>query len=732
MIIKQKEDHYQQVGHTIESAEMLIDEQGLEFVFKAFSDTLYSDKIGSIVREITTNAYDSHQEAGVDEPVMIHLKEPRYGESDSGQIIFEDVGTGISPDRMNNIFRKYFSSTKRETNNEIGGFGIGSKTPLSYVKAFTLITRFEGVEYTYIINRGDKTPIVDLVGKQSTDERNGTQVVINISSYPDYDRFKKAIRTQLKFFDNVIINHNNFTEFNKQKIIKGKHFVVREGDTESNSGICLGKVHYPLNFGLVGLYHYNYHTPIALYFNVGEIDVTLNREQIDYNTETIAKIKEKIELVQKELSILYKQQDIQYDDLLEYIKARDNESVLTIDGVSFGTMGYAEMQDEVVYTPLKDYKGQIPRNLLQEFHLAHKVEYKAIPMKHFGKPLYQMLEEYPDSIYRLSGNLSKRKTYYLSDKHGKFYTLKYAPYDGIYTNAFPLDMPDKEQKKQIEYFRKAILRYVIKTTPSYDKTEIPESWLEEYKKNLKDKTKDLNRVKNLIFHIPQNDTLRHNVFSKTQIESFIKHKGKQIIYGGQEDEFTIFKLFNTLAGANYALRSVYVTSNDYKNAKFIVCKLSQENIKFLKNIEGFIHINDFIKQNGKLIYKLYLKSLCATAYMYLPHDLKYGYSNPLSEESREKINIIKSFDTLVTIDWIEKLIKENDWHFYVKHKGFYLNDLHTWMDDLTERLTPLLYINYRRLAENKSSEEAVKFAHRFLKFDNLKNYYYVQKNLCRP
>jgi len=43
-----------------ESLDFSIDQESLGVLFKGFSDTLYSNKIGSIVREIASNCFDSH------------------------------------------------------------------------------------------------------------------------------------------------------------------------------------------------------------------------------------------------------------------------------------------------------------------------------------------------------------------------------------------------------------------------------------------------------------------------------------------------------------------------------------------------------------------------------------------------------------------------------------------------------------------------------------------------
>src|SRR3989338_8230683 len=89
------------------------------FLFEILRNKLYSDKIGSICREIACNARDAHREADKsNEPIEIHfssLVNPTFK--------VKDFGVGISPDRLENIFIKYASSTKKNDNSQTGGFG---------------------------------------------------------------------------------------------------------------------------------------------------------------------------------------------------------------------------------------------------------------------------------------------------------------------------------------------------------------------------------------------------------------------------------------------------------------------------------------------------------------------------------------------------------------------------------------------------------------------------------
>lgn len=96
-----------------------VDKSKLEKMFWMFSN-LYKDVIGSIVREYTSNALDACVEAGIDEPVVVSIRQDEGGDYFS----VKDKGIGMSPDRIEQVFVNYLSSTKEDTNDLIGGFGI--------------------------------------------------------------------------------------------------------------------------------------------------------------------------------------------------------------------------------------------------------------------------------------------------------------------------------------------------------------------------------------------------------------------------------------------------------------------------------------------------------------------------------------------------------------------------------------------------------------------------------
>ena len=96
---------------------------------------LYSFPKHAVIRELSTNAYDSHIQSGKgDIPFEVHI--PTWHEP-----FFEikDYGTGLSPESIKNLYITYFDSDKIHTNELNGCLGLGSKSPFTVSSSFLRI-----------------------------------------------------------------------------------------------------------------------------------------------------------------------------------------------------------------------------------------------------------------------------------------------------------------------------------------------------------------------------------------------------------------------------------------------------------------------------------------------------------------------------------------------------------------------------------------------------------------
>lgn len=117
MIIDTSQGNIEVVGD-IKEFKTSIDPKNLEFITTLLSSNLYSDPEQSFIREIVSNAWDSHVEAGTtDIPVIVKFS--RNG--GYYNVTIRDYGVGLSPERFQEVYCNIGSSTKRESNEFIGG-----------------------------------------------------------------------------------------------------------------------------------------------------------------------------------------------------------------------------------------------------------------------------------------------------------------------------------------------------------------------------------------------------------------------------------------------------------------------------------------------------------------------------------------------------------------------------------------------------------------------------------
>ena len=175
-----------------------------------------------------------------------------------------------------------------------------------------IISNHNGKKYTYLMYKDGTKIHIDLALTLDTTDPNGLSVMLDIPK-SSWNTLRAGIINQLRFFDNVFIQGDYNTSFNESfnniKIKEYKTFSITsqfvDGCTKS---ILLGKVAYPIDFNqlstncettddknLLSIMK-NLSSQISVRFDIGDLQVTPNIENLLYDADTtsiiIAKFRE--------------------------------------------------------------------------------------------------------------------------------------------------------------------------------------------------------------------------------------------------------------------------------------------------------------------------------------------------------------------------------------------------------------------------------------------------------
>ena len=245
-------------------------------ILDLFADKIYSHKELAVVRELSCNAHDSHVIAGTtDIPFLVHIPtalEPWFS--------IRDFGTGLPDEDIANIYGAIGISTKRQSNEVIGCFGIGSLAPYSMADSFVVKSYYNGTLSTYQCMRDDqRNPVVIPLGSVPTDEANGLEIKVTVADR--VQDFKDAAIKTFKFWSGTIPQVND--ELVMDKIESQKDSYVFEGEdfgltSEYGSMVAvMGNIAYEIPSSLLNYWNCDGY----MTFSLGELEFDTSRERLD-------------------------------------------------------------------------------------------------------------------------------------------------------------------------------------------------------------------------------------------------------------------------------------------------------------------------------------------------------------------------------------------------------------------------------------------------------------------
>jgi hypothetical protein len=379
---KQKESVIYQDGEAAqESIGMSLDLDSAQILMQMLSKNLYSDPIGSTIRECASNALDSHRRAGVDKPIVVSL----YITKDSTyEFSVEDFGIGLDADDVKNIISKYGKSTKRSSATELGMMGLGFKAPLAYTSTFYFVCRKDGMERKYMMYEGEDVNTIDLLYETPTDQPNGVKVIVPVI-YSDRHQFISKIKEQLGYFESVFFNvegvDNNFV------IVRHEHFQFSSLVNHSDLHICLDNVYYPIDFKKLGIDRI--YLPVGLRFSLTDgIFPTPNRESIRYTEEAKQVILNRLVEAANHLISKYNTTVDDSDDIASiYEYYARNEVTLDTENLKMKLNDILKYATIVVKKPklkginlldIERFFNKLSGYALDEYHIKHIITSKTI------------------------------------------------------------------------------------------------------------------------------------------------------------------------------------------------------------------------------------------------------------------------------------------------------------------------------------------------------------------
>lgn len=274
----------------VKDNQVSIDTRNVDFITTLLTSNLYSHPFESFLRETVANAWDSQIEAGnTKHPVLILIQNDNY----NYRVSVRDYGTGLSPERFNNIYRNIGSSTKRDSNDYIGCLGIGRFSCLSVSPQARITSYYNSRKYSYLMYKNGTGINIDLLQEDDTDQPNGLEV--SISSTLNNSTLQSAL-TQIQCFPNVIVKTDGLNQyqqdnfyciktFNERKIISFNNFSI----IKKSYSVCyakMGNMIYPYDYSSVGDNHRFVTNGIILNVPMGSVDITPNRESLQLTQRT--------------------------------------------------------------------------------------------------------------------------------------------------------------------------------------------------------------------------------------------------------------------------------------------------------------------------------------------------------------------------------------------------------------------------------------------------------------
>jgi hypothetical protein len=266
-------------------------------LFHMLGSSLYTDKLAAIIRELCSNAYDSHIMAGIPD-APIYLTIPTY---ENPVLTIQDYGVGLSKERAMKTILCYLGSDKDSSKEFVGGWGIGSKSPFSYAATYDVTCVKDGKLVSFTCWKDENgIPQVIVADERTTEEPNGVTMSVPIKASDIYDCGNKIKRyTKWTNYNINVVSNPELNPPVPNSVIDFPQFTINvyNRDYESDMMIVYGGYHYRVEDVLYGTDYHEQFTSLKstmknecrisiVVKTLNDIDFSMNRETIEHTKKS--------------------------------------------------------------------------------------------------------------------------------------------------------------------------------------------------------------------------------------------------------------------------------------------------------------------------------------------------------------------------------------------------------------------------------------------------------------
>jgi len=274
-------------------------------LFDILQNSLYTDKVLAPVREYICNAYDAHLEAKNPRPFDAYVPNKNVPEW-----VVRDYGLGLSKSQVMGLFTTYLMSSKDDSDDLIGGFGIGSKSAFAYTDQFSVVSYQAGTatRYACYINAA-RLPEISIVNEEPTDEPDGLMIRVPVrSDTVELQLFAVKTSEVLQHFpEGSFVAHGVFVkpaEYDERTPQYG--IINRNGWETLSHKLIMGNVAYAIPPSITSepLFQALQHNrkEITIFANIGDCSISPSRETLSLDRKSEAWLKKKCADLLTELS----------------------------------------------------------------------------------------------------------------------------------------------------------------------------------------------------------------------------------------------------------------------------------------------------------------------------------------------------------------------------------------------------------------------------------------------